>query len=136
MTDTTAFDRQLGDLVCVMTIALRAGYGLRQILEILSTEAPEPTASACKRWVADLEAGLSYDEAFANMQKAWPSQYLAQVIAAIQGHQQTGGNLADMLEPIGDGVFKEIGSDKAFYPAMRELANSVCAPLPERAREN
>jgi Flp pilus assembly protein TadB len=133
--DTTSLDRQLSDFVIVLGLALRSGYSLRQVIEAMSDRAPEPTASACKGWVADLEAGCTYDEAFANVQEAWPSPYLAQIVEAIVRHQQTGGNLAQQLDPLSEQIYQAVGSDEAFYPEMRHLANAVQGPLPDRARE-
>ena len=133
--DTTSLDRQLSDFVTMLVLALRSGYSLRQVLEAMSDRAPEPTASACKGWVADLEAGCTYDEAFANMQEAWPSPYLAQIVETIAQNQQTGGNLAEQLDPLSEQIYQAVGTDEAFYPEMRRLANAVQGPLPDRARE-
>lgn len=133
MSDTLAFDRQLGDLVWTMTTALRAGYSLRQIFEQLAAVAPEPTASACRRLVDDLGKGLSLSEAFANLRETIHSPHLNEIVDTIQKQRQTGGNLANMLEPLGEEILKQAGSDPAFYDAMRELAESVQARLPERA---
>jgi Flp pilus assembly protein TadB len=133
--DTTSLDRQLSDFVCVLGMALRAGYSLRQAMEAMSDRAPEPTASVCRGWMADLEAGCTYDEAFANVQEAWPSPYLAQIIETIVRHQQTGGNLADQLDPLSEQIYQAVGTDEAFYPEMRNLANAVRGLLPDRAQE-
>ena len=133
--DTTALDRQLSDFVYMMVVALRSGYSLRQVLEAMSDRAPEPTASACKGWVADLEAGCTYDEAFANMQEAWPSPYLAQIVETIKRHQQIGGNLAEQLVPLSAQIYQAVGTDEAFYPEMRDLANAVRGPLPDRVKK-
>jgi tight adherence protein B len=133
--DTTPLDRQLGDLVTVLAMALRSGYSLRQAFGTLSARAPQPTAGVLQAWVADLEAGHTYDQAFAHMQQAWPSPHLAQIGEAIARNQQIGGNLADQLDPLGEQIYRAVGSDEAFYPEMRHLAEAVGAPLPDRARE-
>jgi Flp pilus assembly protein TadB len=116
-------------------MALRAGYSLRQAMEAMSDRAPKPTASVCRGWIADLEAGCTYDEAFANLQAAWPSPYLAQIIEAIVRQQGTGGNLADQLDLLSEQIYQAVGTDEALYPEMRSLANAVGGRLPERARE-
>ncbi|MBN1140118.1 MAG: type II secretion system F family protein [Anaerolineae bacterium] len=134
--DTISLDRQLSDFVIVVGLALRSGYSLRQVIEAMPGRAPEPTASLCKSVVADLEAGCTYDEAFANAQKAWPSPYLAQIVETIVRHQQSGGNLADQLDPLAEQIYQAAGSDEAFYPEMRELADAVKGPLPERVRQS
>ena len=133
--EPTALDRQLGDFVCVLTMALRADYSLRQVVEAMCDRAPEPTASVCRAWMADLAAGCTYDEALANVQKDWPSPYLAQFVETIARHQQTGGNLADQLAPLSEQIYRAAGSDQAFYPEMRALAEAVEARLPDRVRQ-
>jgi Flp pilus assembly protein TadB len=133
--DTTALDRQLSDFVCVLIKALRSGYSLRQSLEAMAETAPEPTAGAFKGWLADLEAGCTYDEAFAHMQVTWPSPYLAQIVEAILRNQGSGGNPATQLEPLAEQIYQAAGSDEAFYPEMRRQAQQLGGPLPDRVRE-
>ena len=133
--DTSALDRQLSDLVYVLIRALRSGYSLRQSLEAMAESGPEPTAGALKGWLADLEAGCTYDEAFARLQVAWPSAYLAQIVEAILRHRETGGNLAAQLEPLAERIYGAVGTDEAFYPEMRRQAEQLGGPLPERVRE-
>jgi Flp pilus assembly protein TadB len=134
--DTTPLDRQLSDFVYMMVVALRSGYSLRQVWEMMSDRAPEPTASACKGWVADLAAGCTYDQAFANLQEAWSSPYLAQIVGTIKRHGQIGGNLAGQLEPLSEQIYQAVGTDEAFYPEMRDLANAVRGSLPDRVKED
>jgi Flp pilus assembly protein TadB len=137
--DTTALDCQLSEFVYVLIKALRSGYSLRQSLEAMAESAPEPTASALKGWVTDLEAGCTYDEAFAHMQVAWPSPYLAQIVATIVAtiarNQESGGNLAAQLEPLAEQIYQAVGSDEAFYPEMRRQAEHLGGPLPDRVRK-
>jgi Flp pilus assembly protein TadB len=134
MNETTPFDRQLGDLVWSLATGLLAGYSLRQVIEAIATNAPEPTASAFKRLDADLKTGFSLDEGLANLKKSVPSEHLGKVIAVIQEQQKTGGNLALMLEPLSRELVEQAGSDGAFYPAMRQEAEALGAQVPERAR--
>ncbi|MBN1580674.1 MAG: type II secretion system F family protein [Anaerolineae bacterium] len=133
--DTTALDRQLSDFVHVLVTALRSGYTVRQTFEYLTTAAPEPTASVMKGWIADLEAGHTYDDGYARMCEAWPSPYLAQIIETIVKHQQVGGNLAFQLDPLVDQIYREIGTDGAFYPEMRIQAKQLGARLLDRVPE-
>ncbi|MBN1875623.1 MAG: type II secretion system F family protein [Anaerolineae bacterium] len=132
MTDTTAFDRQLGDVVGLMTHALRAGYSMQQIFEKLSTLDVEPTVSIFKTLVTDLQTGSTLDETFAHVQETWPSPYLARVIAVIQQQHQLGGNLALMLDPVGEEILAEVGTDKALYSEMREMVRQLGGTVPER----
>jgi Flp pilus assembly protein TadB len=133
--DTATLDRQLADCVCVLVTALRAGYTLRQCIEVMAQVAPEPTVNVFQGLLADLEAGCTYDEAFANAQKTRPSPYLAQIIETIVQNQQTGGNLADQLAPLSELIYQAVGTDEAFYPEMRHQAQALGSQLPERVRK-
>ena len=133
MNDTTTFDHQLGDIVWMIINGLRAAYSLEQVFEALSKEVPEPGASAFKRLHADLNAGLSLDEAFANLKQAVPSQHLADVLAVIQQHGLD-YETADLLESLSEKIVAQAGSDPALYPAMHRQAENLGASVPERAK--
>jgi Flp pilus assembly protein TadB len=133
--DTATLDRQLSDCVYVLVTALRAGYTLRQCIEVMAQVAPEPTISVFQGLLADLETGCTYDEAFANAQKTWPSSYLAQIVELIVQNQQTGGNLADQLAPLSELIYQEVGTDEAFYPEMRHQAQELGNALPDRVQK-
>jgi len=133
MHDTTAFDRQLGDVVWMIVSGLRAAYNLEQIADALSKELPEPAASAFRRLHADLRAGLALDEAFANLKRAVPSVHLAEALAIIQQHGHDYAT-ADLLEDLSEHLVAQLGSDPALYPAMQRQAEALGGPVPERAK--
>jgi len=126
------FDRQLADVVAMLSIALRAGYTLPQIFESLASKAPEPAAGACARITADLKSGISLDQALTNWQKNVPSTYLPEVITVIKKHAQASGQLANQLDPMIDEILAKAGTDGSFYPALRRLTQAVGAKLPPR----
>jgi Flp pilus assembly protein TadB len=135
MTETASLDRQLADMVWMMSTALRAGYPIHQVFTQLASEAPEPAASSCALVTADLNSGLSLERALAHWQEAVPSSCLAEVIAVIREHQQTKGDLPDMLAPVSNKIMANAGTDQALWPAMRTLAQSVGAVLPQYVQE-
>ena len=133
MAEINAFDRQLSDFIWMATTYLRAGYSLQQIFEHLATEAPQPTATACSRLLADLNNGMVLSEALVNWEKNNPSAFLPEIVATMLRQRSEGGNLAYMLEPMGEAIFQKVGSDKAFQPVMESLAENVRAALPDRS---
>jgi Flp pilus assembly protein TadB len=135
MINTRSFDHQLADIVWIMVTALRAGYSLRQVFEKLAAEAHEPAAGACAQVVADLSSGLSLDQALTNWQKAVPSIYLREVVSTILKYRQDGGNLADMLEPVGEDILARVGTDESLLPMMQAFAHSIEASPPQRNRK-
>ena len=132
--DTTALDRQMGDMVWMVACALRSAYNVRQAFEALAGVEPEPTASMCKRLVADLQEGLTLEAALAHLQETYPSSYLARLAQAIGLHGEAGGKLARSLVAIADQALADVGSDRALFPRLRETAMTLGAPIPERAR--
>jgi tight adherence protein B len=132
--DTEAFDRQFGDLMFIVMTALRSGYSLRQTLETVATYAPEPTAGVLKQWLSDLEAGNSYDEAFAHLLEACPSPYLSQFVDTVKHHQEVGGNLALMIDEVGERARREVDSDRTLFPHILALCEQVAARVPDYVR--
>lgn len=134
--DTTPFDRQLGDLLLIVTISLRSGYRLRQVIEFAAGLAPEPTGGLLKQGLTYLEDGDSYDEAFARLLEDCPSPYLAQFVDAVRHHQEVGGNLAIMLDEVGQHIREQVESDGALFPYIRDLCVQVGARVPDYVQDS
>jgi Flp pilus assembly protein TadB len=132
--DTKALERQLGDLTYCIATSLRAGYTLRQVFEVLASQAPEPAASACKLLLTELTQGRELKSALADWKAQVPSPALARLADQISGHSQEGGNLVDLLDLLGEELLREAGSDPAFYPLMCEQAQALGAKLPQRVK--
>jgi hypothetical protein len=158
---STALDRQLSDMVWSVTTGLRAGYDLRQVFEVISKAAPEPAALTAQIFLDEIAKGTDVKTALACMKRAFPSPFLDRLISAILELQQTGLNLADLvdlqrealfeecrddpsyfepqrkladaLEPLIDELLDECGSDPAFYEFMRGAARQLGTRVPERA---
>jgi hypothetical protein len=132
--DTSALDRQLGDMIWTIQAALFAGYSFKQNLEALAQIAPEPAAGACRRLLEELNAGHSFEQAVERWKQAFPSPYLERLVSVLLDQQKTGGHLAYMLEPLRDEIRLQVGSDGAFDPMLREQAIQLGAPPPDPTR--
>ena len=122
-------DSQAGDLAWSIATGLRAGYALREIIAQLASMAPEPAATACRKLLAELEAGREMREALAVWIQA-PGG-LARLAAALLDRDR-----AESLDALSQALVRECGSDPAFYPAMREQALALGAKTPERAQSD
>lgn len=129
----TALERQLGDMIWSISCGIRAGYSVREVFTALAAEAPEPAAAAARRFLAALDSGADFTAALCAWKAASPSPALARLADLIGQHQQSGGNLADLIDPLGEELLREQGSDPAFYPAMRRQAAALGAAVPQRA---
>ncbi|MGC9520804.1 MAG: type II secretion system F family protein [Anaerolineae bacterium] len=94
------FNDQLSDALNLMVNSLRAGYSTMQALEVISNEMPEPIAEEFGRVVLELQLGVSFDTAMANLLRRVPSPDLDLVITAMSVQREVGGNLAEVLDAI------------------------------------
>jgi hypothetical protein len=129
MTDTRAFDLQLGDTVAAMVIALRSAYSPPQVFEGLSHNAPQPTASEFARVVADLERGLEVEEALNGLLERVPSVYLRGVVDVFAEVRSEGCNLPQKLEPVGQAIWEHVGTDGRSDAYLREMCEEMGARI-------
>ncbi len=121
-------DNQAADLAWSIATGLKAGYGLREVLAVLASQAPQPAAAACQRLLAELEAGREVGEALDCWKQETPAlARLADALATLDRLQH--------LDALSEELLRECGSDPAFYPAMRQQAEALGAQTPLRARE-
>ena len=95
-----AFDSQLGDALNLMVNSLRAGYSTLQAMEVISHEMPEPISKEFGRVVLEIQLGVNFDTAMANLVRRMPSTDLDLVITAMSVQREVGGNLAEVLDAI------------------------------------
>jgi tight adherence protein B len=102
------FNNQLGDSINMLANALRSGYSFLQSMELVSREAPAPTAGEFRRVVQEVGLGLSTAEALGNLLKRMPSDDLDLLITAVNIQMEVGGNLAQILETIGHTIRERV----------------------------
>ncbi len=128
----TAFNDQLGDSITLMANGLRAGYSLLQAMESVGTEMPDPIRTEFKRVVQEISLGVDHERTFNNLLRRVPSSDLDLMIAAINVQAEVGGNLAEILEVIGD-VIRErvrIKGQIAVLTAQASISGLVITALP------
>ncbi len=94
------FDEQLGDALNLMVNSLRAGYSTLQAMEVISREMPDPIAVEFGRVVLEIQLGVEFDRAMANLLRRMPSGDMDLVITAMSVQREVGGNLAEVLDAI------------------------------------
>ena len=95
-----AFNDQLGDSLNLMINGLRSGYSVMQAMEAVSREMPPPIATEFSRIVQEVQIGIAFDQAMANMLRRIRSDDLDLVVTAINVQREVGGNLAEILDVI------------------------------------
>ncbi len=127
-----AFDDQLGDGITLMANGLRAGYSMLQAMDALAQEMPAPISTEFRRVVQEIGLGVASERAFNNLLRRLPSDDLDLMITAINVQNEVGGNLAEILEIIGE-VIRErvrIKGEIQVLTAQGQLSGYVISFLP------
>ena len=126
------FNNQLGDGITLMANGLRAGYSMLQAMDALAQEMPPPISLEFRRVVQEIGLGINSERAFNNLIRRVPSDDLDLMITAINVQNEVGGNLAEILEIIGE-VIRErvrIKGEIQVLTAQGQLSGYVISGLP------
>lgn len=96
------FENQLPDTLTLMSTSLRAGYSLLQATEAVSAEAPNPTAREFQRAIAEARLGRTVTQALEGVTDRTQSKDFEWAVMAIEIQREVGGNLAEVLQTVGD----------------------------------
>jgi tight adherence protein B len=99
-----AFADQLDDSLQLMASSLRAGHSLLRALDSVSQEADSPTAEEFARIVNETRVGRDLSEALDEVGARMGSDDFAWVAQAIAIHREVGGNLAEVLDAVGNTI--------------------------------
>jgi tight adherence protein B len=129
---TNAFVNQLGDTISLMANSLRAGYSLLQTLEMVSRESPQPMNEEFGRVVREVGLGISAQDAMDHLLKRIPSEDLDLLVTAINIQHEVGGNLAQILEVIGETIRERvrIKGEIGVLTAQQSLSGYIITVLP------
>lgn len=127
-----AFTQQLPDLLTLLTGALRAGYGLNQALGVLVDQMPSPTSTEVGRVLRAVNLGVPIQRALQDMANRVNSDDLDLVVTAINVQYEMGGNLASVLETIGETIRDRIRilREVRVMTAQQRLTGYLLAFLP------
>ncbi len=98
------FTEQLPDMLTLLVGGLRAGYGLNQALDLIVQRLSPPMSSEIGNVVRAVNLGLPLNRALEDAVVRIGSEDFNLVAVAINIQRETGGNLAETLEIIGDTV--------------------------------
>lgn len=103
-----AFETQLPDTLGLWVNALRSGYSVLQAMEAIAKDAPEPTKTEFQRVVQEVQLGIDMPDALEHLLERVESDDLDLVITAVNIQREVGGNLAEILEVIGQTIRERI----------------------------
>jgi tight adherence protein B len=98
------FADQLDDIVSLLGTNLRAGHSLLQSLDGLAQEVDEPAQSEMTRVVNQVRVGRDLGPVMEESADRMHSDDFRWVAQAVAIHRQVGGNLADVLDTVGDTI--------------------------------
>jgi len=127
-----AFNDHLADTITLIANALRAGASFLQAIELVVRETQPPVSTEFNRVIREVNLGLPFEQALANMVRRVRSDDLELMTTAITIQHQVGGNLAEILDSIAFTIRERIrikGEIKTLT-AQQRLSGYVVAGLP------
>jgi tight adherence protein B len=94
------FERQLVDVLVLITNSVRAGYSLLQAIDVVVREMQAPASDEFRRVRREVGLGLPLSQALQNLNGRMRNDDLYLVVTAITINAQVGGNLVTMLEAV------------------------------------
>lgn len=98
------FANQLPDVLTLLVGALRAGYGLNQAIGVLVEQLPPPSSTEFGRIQRAVNLGVPLQRALIDRSRVLANDDLDLVVTAINVQYEVGGNLAQVLDTIGDTI--------------------------------
>jgi tight adherence protein B len=99
-----AFADQLDDTLQLLAGSLRAGHSLLQSIDTVASEAEKPTSDEFRRIINATRLGQDLSQAFEGVVQRTDSADLDWVAQAIAIHREVGGNLAGVLDSVGETI--------------------------------
>jgi len=94
------FQKQLGDVLTILTGAVKVGYSFLQSLDVVIEELPPPASEEFARVRREVELGTPTTQAMMNLSDRMESKDFQIIVAAVNINQEVGGNLATMLDAV------------------------------------
>lgn len=98
------FDEQVPDTLQMLAGGLRAGHSLLRSVDAAAQESQPPMAEELSRIVNETRIGRDLGESLAEVAKRSGSEDFMAIGQAIEIHREVGGDLAEVLDHLGDTV--------------------------------
>ncbi len=126
------FAEQLPDALDLIRAAIQAGHGFATALMVVANEFPNPVAEEFREVAEETRLGLPLREALYNLNDRIDDPDLPVLIVGVLIADESGGNLAEVLENISHTVRErfKIGRDIRTMTAQGRLSGGVLTALP------
>lgn len=98
------FADQLDDSLQLMASSLRAGHSLMQALASVAKESEEPASEEFSRIINETRVGRELSHSLTDSARRMGSEDFIWVTQAIQINREVGGNLAEVLDRVGETI--------------------------------
>ncbi|MBS1189178.1 MAG: pilus assembly protein TadB [Rhodocyclaceae bacterium] len=92
------FERQLPEVLDLISRSLRAGHSFPSGLEMVANEGRKPISTEFRTVSDEINFGISVQESLLNLARRIPSTDLSYFVVAVLIQRDTGGNLAELLD--------------------------------------
>lgn len=97
---------QLPDAIDLISTALRTGFSFLRAVQLIGSQMQPPIADEFRRLGAEVQMGMSTEDALNNLVERTRCYDLELLVAAVQIHLTVGGNLSEVLDNI-SGTIRE-----------------------------
>ena len=102
------FEKQLIDVLVLVTGAVRAGFSLLQAIEVVVREMKPPASEEFKRVLRETGLGVDLPKALRNLAARMENDDLDLVVTAVEIQYQVGGNMATMLSAVTETIRERV----------------------------
>lgn len=127
-----AIERQLPELLTLLSSSLRSGFGLQQGMDVAARQLEPPMRDEIEGFLLDTNLGASAEAALVNMVERAGSYDLDMVVTAILIQRMTGGNLAEVLDNVGETMRERerIRGEIRTMTAQQRLTGTILSVYP------
>jgi len=98
------FDEQLPDTLQMLTGSMRAGHSLMRAIDASARETDAPMSEELSRIVNETRIGRDLGESMIDVSARTGSEDFAWISQAIEIHREVGGDLAEVLDHVGETI--------------------------------
>lgn len=110
-----AFTEQLGDCLTPVANALRAGFSFQQAVDVVARDMEPPISDEFAQVSREVSMSVPLDAALEAMCRRVESADLDLMVSAVLIQREVGGNLAQILDNIGDTIQERIRMKREIY---------------------
>ncbi|MCU1518905.1 MAG: type secretion system protein, partial [Pseudarthrobacter sp.] len=98
------FEEQLPDTLQMLTGSMRAGHSLLRAIDAAAQESDAPMSEELSRIINETRIGRDLGESMIDVSRRTGSEDFAWIAQAIEIHREVGGDLAEVLDHVGETI--------------------------------